>query len=187
MVSPLRSTDGQALFTDKASILNCWAEHFQTLFGNDRTVDNSVILQIPQQHIKEEMDLAPTLKEVIKSLDQPKNGNAADIDGIPPEIWKHGGTTLHSKLHKLFVCCWELPQDLIITLYKNKGEKSDCSNYKGITLFIAGKNPVVPPVAEHHLLQRANAASELTGVQLTGSGFSMKNAVNKTSDFLSPS
>lgn len=66
----MRSTDGQALFTDKASILNCWAEHFQTLFGNDRTVDNSVILQIPQQHIKEEMDLAPTLEEVIKSLDQ---------------------------------------------------------------------------------------------------------------------
>lgn len=61
--------------------------------------------------------------------------------------WKHGGPALHDKLHDLLVCCWEqgkLPQDLrdavIITLYKNKGEKSDCSNYLGITLLsIAGK------------------------------------------------
>ena len=48
---------------------------------------------------------------------------------------------------ELFVSCWEqgkLPQDLyntvIITLSKNKGEKSDCSNYQRITLLsITGK------------------------------------------------
>ena len=59
----------------------------------------------------------------------------------------HGGVALHAKLHNLLVCWWEqgkLPKDLrdavIITLYKNKGEKSDCSHYRGITLlFIAGK------------------------------------------------
>ena len=49
VVSPLRSTDGQALLTDKASILNRWAEHFQTLFSAVRTVDDSTIQQIPQQ------------------------------------------------------------------------------------------------------------------------------------------
>ena len=65
-----------------------------------------------------------------------------------------------------FVCSWEqgkLPSDLcdaiIVTLYKNKGEKSDCSNYQGITLFsIAGKilarillNRLVPTITEDHL------------------------------------
>lgn len=30
--SRLRSADGQTMFTDKASILNRWSEHFQTLF-----------------------------------------------------------------------------------------------------------------------------------------------------------
>ena len=147
VVSPLRSTDGQALLTDKASILNRWAEHFQTLFSADRSVDESAIQQIPQQPVKEELDEAPTLEEVIKATSQLKCGKAAGVDGIPPEIWKHGGAALHSKLYDLFLCCWEqgkLPQDLrdavIITLYKNKGEKSDCSNYRGITLLsIAGK------------------------------------------------
>ena len=74
-------------------------------------------------------------------MDQLKRGKAAGADGIPPEICKHGGPALHSKLHQLLICCWEqgkLLQDLrdaiIITLYKNKGEKSACSNYRGIDL-----------------------------------------------------
>ena len=52
-----------------------------------------------------------------------------------------------NKLQDLFTNCWEkgtLPQDLrdavFVSLYKTKGEKSDCSNYRGITLLsLAGK------------------------------------------------
>ena len=47
-----------------------------------------------------------------------------------------GGETVVDKLQDLFTNCWEngtLPQDLrdavIFSLYKNKGEKSDCLNY----------------------------------------------------------
>ena len=94
------------------------------------------------------------------------SGKAAGVDGVPPELWKEGGQALHSKLYELLVCCWEqskLSSDLcdavIITLDKNKGEKSDCSNYRGITLLsIARKtlaqvllNRLVPTLAEDHL------------------------------------
>ena len=66
---------------------------------------------------------------------------AAWIYGIQTEVWENGGPALNIKFHEFFVCCWEqtkLPQDLrdavIISLDKNKGEKFDCANYRGISL-----------------------------------------------------
>ena len=58
-----------------------------------------------------------------------------------------GGDALLLRLTDLVAACWEkgtIPQDfrdaLIVSLYKNKGDKSDCSNYRGISLLsIAGK------------------------------------------------
>ena len=106
------------------------------------------------------------MEELTKAIEPLKSRKAAGVDGIPPEIWKYGGPALHSKLHELLVYCWEqskLPRDfrdaVIVTLYKNKGEKSDCSNYRGITLLsIAGKilahvlmNRLIPAIAEDHL------------------------------------
>ena len=56
-------------------------------------------------------------------------------------------TALLHHLHQLLLQCWEegtVPQDMrdanIIALYKNKGERSDCNNYRGISLLsIVGK------------------------------------------------
>ena len=69
-----------------------------------------------------------------KVIEHLRSGKATGDDEIPPELWKEGKPALHSKLHELLVCCWEqgkLPSDLrdaiIVTLYKNKGEMSDCS------------------------------------------------------------
>ena len=145
--SPLRSSDGQNLFTVNTSILAHWSEHLQTLFSANRTVQETAINRVPQLPPIKALDEPPTLEELTVAIDQLKSRKAAGVDGIPPEIWKHGGPALHVKLHDLLVCCWKqgkLPQDLrdavIITLYKNKGEKSDCSKYRGITLLsIAGK------------------------------------------------
>ena len=45
------------------------------------------------------------------------------------------GVKLLDEHQDLFTNCWEKG-----TLYKTKGEKSDCSNYRGITLLsLAGK------------------------------------------------
>ncbi|KAJ7428523.1 hypothetical protein BTVI_00357 [Pitangus sulphuratus] len=49
--------------------------------------------------MKTELDTAPTLGETLKATQQVKIGKAAGVDGIPPEIWEHGGQALHAK-------CW---------------------------------------------------------------------------------
>ena len=58
----------------------------------------------------------------------PDRGETSDIPGLPSGVL--------DKLQDLFTNCWEkgtLPQDLrdavVVSLYKNKGEKSDCSNF----------------------------------------------------------
>ena len=55
------------------------------------------------------------MKEMTKAIEQLRNRKTAEVDGIPPEIWKEVKPALHSKLHELLVCCWEqgkLPSDL---------------------------------------------------------------------------
>ena len=78
---------------------------------------------------------------------QLKVGKSPGIDYIPTKVYQHGGEAVLNKPLDLFTYCWEkgtLPQDLrdavIVSLYINKEEKSDCSNHHAITLLsVAGK------------------------------------------------
>ena len=123
---------------DKEAILQRWSEHFEGLFGDQHTVQESSLAKIPQADVKLGHDEPPTREETKKATMQLKVGKSPGIDGIPAEVYK---------LYDLFTNCWEkgtLPQNLrdgaIVSLYKRKGEKSDCSNYCGITLLsTAGK------------------------------------------------
>ena len=78
-----------------------------------------------------ELDDPPTREEVRKATMQLKVGKSPGIDGIPAEVYHYGGEGVLNKLQDLFTNCWEkgtLLQDLrnavIVSLYKNKGEKN---------------------------------------------------------------
>ena len=125
---PIRFRVPCAVPTARTSILARWSEHFQTLFSANGAVQETAINRVPQLPPIKALDEPPTLEELTVAIDQLKGRKAAGVDGIPPEIWKHGGLELHVKLHDFLVCCWEqgkLPQDLrdavIITLYKKQG------------------------------------------------------------------
>ena len=120
--------------------------------------------KIPQAEPKSFLDDPPTCDKIKEAIAKRKHGKSTGIDGLQAEVYQHGGDALLRTLHGLFTKCWELgvlPQDLkdatIVSLYKNKGAKSDCSNYRGITLLsIAGKiscpcpilNRLIPTIAE---------------------------------------
>ena len=46
--APLRSSDGSTLLTDKKAILQRWSEHFEGLFSDRHTVQESSLVTIPQ-------------------------------------------------------------------------------------------------------------------------------------------
>ena len=73
------------------------------------------------------------------------NNKAPGMDGITAEILKYGGEKIIDLLHVVILDVWETeaPQDwrdaVLVSLYK-KGSKSDCGNFRGISLLsIVGK------------------------------------------------
>jgi len=124
-----------------------WVEHYSELYSSVTVVTESDINTISDLSVMEELDAIPTVDELAKAIDSLNCGKAPGSDGIPPEAIKCGKTTLLQPLHDLLLLCWEegaVPQDMrdasIVTLYKNKGDRSDCNNYRGISLLsVVGK------------------------------------------------
>ena len=82
----------------------------------------------------------------IEAVKQMMCNKVSGGDGIPAEVYKHGGTALVRHLHRLFLKIWkneEVPQALkdafIVTIFKT-GSRTECGNYRGISLLsVAGK------------------------------------------------
>lgn len=82
----------------------------------------------------------PDLEEVVDAILHMKNNKAPGPDGLPAEIFKHGGDELHRALHDLILTIWsqervprQWTNSIICPLHK-KGDKLDCRNYRGISL-----------------------------------------------------
>lgn len=144
--APLLSINGEILH-DPSEQLKRWMEHFSSLYSTDAEIDPDALCAIPQLTTLYELDSTINLEEVRQAISRLKNNKSPGPDGIPSEVFKTGGDVLTAELLKVFQVCWQyqcIPQDLkdsnIITLYKNKGSRQDCNNYRGISLLnLAGK------------------------------------------------
>ena len=81
--APLRSSDGSTLLTDKEAILQRWSEHFEGLFSDQYSLQESSLAKIPQADVKLELGDPPTCEEIRKATMQLKVGKSPGIDGIP--------------------------------------------------------------------------------------------------------
>ena len=145
--SPMLSADGTSLLADKTAILERWKEHFDSLLNCPSSVSDESILRIPDRPTLHGLDDPPTFDEIQDAIGSMKNNKSPGMDGIPAEVYKHGGPALTDELHKLFQLIWtreSVPQEFkdsnILPIYKRKGGRSSCDNYRGISLLsTAGK------------------------------------------------
>lgn len=146
-IAPLKSTTG-VIIKDRTEQMKRWTEHYGELYSKENVVTETALKNITPLPIMVELDLPPTIDELSKAIDSLSCRKAPGSDGIPPEVVKAAKeSSLIRHLHELLLQCWDegtIPQDMrdakIVTLYKNKGDRSDCNNYRGISLLsIVGK------------------------------------------------
>ena len=124
------------LVTDCQCILARWRNHFSQLF----TVHGVNDVRQTEIHTAEPLVPEPSAFEVEMAIEKLKRHKSPGIDQIPAEYIKSGGRTIHSEVHKLNNLMWnkkESPEEwkelVILPIYK-KGDKTDCSDYRGISL-----------------------------------------------------
>ncbi|NSM56166.1 RNA-directed DNA polymerase [Wolbachia endosymbiont of Atemnus politus] len=85
-----------------------------------------------------------TMEELKDAINQTRTGKSPGEDGIYAELIKYAGTQFYRRLLNFYNLIWNegiCPQDwnraLIIPIHK-RGPKSDCNNYRGISLLNTG-------------------------------------------------
>ena len=137
--SPLLASDGSTLIKDQEGLSKRWQEHFSNLLNKPSSVDTGALNQIPQQPIQDSLAEPLTMKEIKKAIHQTSSGRASGKNGIPAEIYKAPGPNALEAFHDVLLSIWEeeMPDNFrdarIVSFYKNKGSKSDCGNYRGIS------------------------------------------------------
>ena len=137
--APLKSSSWE-IITDKGQQMERWVEHYSALYSRENTVSPAALDVINGQPTMDALDSEPLVEEFSKAIDSLASGNAPGNDGIPPDLIKHYKTTLLLPLHEVHCQCWQegaVPQDMrdskFITLYKNKGDRNECNNFRGIS------------------------------------------------------
>ena len=154
--SPMVSTDGSTLPTDKEKILGRWAEHFNNVFNHPSSISEEAIAHIPQVVIN--ASLANSTLEGRRAVKALSTSKAPGSDTIPGELYILSRPNLISKLTELFKSAWTseaVPQEFkdatIVHLCKRKGNQQCCDSHWGISLLsITGK--VFAHLLLNHLL-----------------------------------
>jgi hypothetical protein len=94
-------------------------------------------------HAAKLLMLEPSAFDIEMAIEKLKRHKSPDIDEIPAEMIKAGCRTIISQIHKLMNSVWnkeelteQWKESVIVPVYK-KGDKTDCSDYRGISLFSA--------------------------------------------------
>jgi hypothetical protein len=124
------------LVADPHKILNRWKKYFCQLLN----VHGAGGVRQTEIHTAEPFLPESSASEVEIAIGKLKSYKSPGLGQIPAELIQAGGETLRSEIHKLIKLIWnkqELPhqwkESIVVPIHK-KGDKTDCSNYLGISL-----------------------------------------------------
>ena len=113
-----------------------WRDYFSQLLNVHGVHD----VRQTETHTAEPLVPEPSAFEVHLAIEKLKSHKSPGIDQIPAELVKEEGRAIRYQIHKRIVSIWnkeELPEEwkesIIVPIHK-KGDKTDCNNYRGISL-----------------------------------------------------
>ena len=134
----VRDEEGR-LLCDKGRIRERWVTFFRSLLNSNSDIPK----RLPQHPLASAFGIEATEEEIATAMKAMANAKAVGPDGLPAELLKLGlqqGRTILLELHRLTTLIWregKVPQqwkDAVITVLHKKGDKTECGNYRGISL-----------------------------------------------------
>ena len=154
--STIRTAAGRVV-SEADEVRACWAEYFERLYVAEPPSRQLSLAGVQMAAADPPVvETPPSLTEVREAVSKLKCGKAAGVCNISAEMLKAGGEAMIHGLHAVLSAVWQtgaIPPDwkkgLVIPIWKGKGDRQDCNNYRGITLLsVPGK------VLAHVLLTR---------------------------------
>ena len=136
--------EGGRLLRDKGCIREGWVRFFRSwLNSKSGVLDPDIPERLPQQPVARALGIELTEEEIATAMKAMANEKAVGPNGLPAELLKLGleqDRTILLEFHRLTTLIWregKVPQqrkDAVITVLHKKGDKTECRNYRGISL-----------------------------------------------------
>ena len=136
--------EGRRLLRDKGLISEKWVRFFRSLLNaKPDMLDPNIPKSLPQHPVLSAIGVEPSEEEIATAMKAMANAKAVGPDSLPAELLKLGlqqDRTILLELDRFTTLIWregKVPRqrkDVVITVLHKNGVKTECVNFRGISL-----------------------------------------------------